>query len=158
MTLPEANTDMDIQWPESSQKGGKGSTAVIRPQPMKPDQASGNPNEAAGVSFQPINSSVSIVPFRHSAAPSSSLIPVSGKCSAHCTQGYGILFLSEAQTAVCFVSQCVYFHQISSPVLLLITVHVFGCRSSDGPLHPSIRSPHRPGKRPAGSYLRWDSR
>ncbi|KAK9909115.1 hypothetical protein WJX75_007371 [Coccomyxa subellipsoidea] len=78
VTLPEANTDMDIQWPESSQKGGKGSTAVIRPQPMKPDQASGNPNEAAGVSFQPINSSVSIVPFRHSAAPSSSLIPVSG--------------------------------------------------------------------------------
>ncbi|CAL8461761.1 g1292 [Coccomyxa elongata] len=79
VTLPEANSDMDIHWPESSQKGSKGSVAVIRPQPMKPDQPlEGDPDEASHMSFRPIQSSSSIVPFRKSDTPSSSLIPVSG--------------------------------------------------------------------------------
>ncbi len=81
VTLPEANSDMDIHWPDSSQKGSKGSVAVIRPQPMKPDQPlEGDPDEASHMSFRSIQSSSSIVPFRKSDTLSSSLIPVSGLC------------------------------------------------------------------------------
>jgi hypothetical protein len=93
VSVPEALTDMDVQWPDgSSQKSAR----PIRPQPMKAELAAPSPPgtsvegslfaaDGSSMGFRPVTSVACVAPFRQSQAlaSASSLMPVSGLCAPH---------------------------------------------------------------------------